>query len=70
MKEVEFSQEDIILTRGYNSESEYTSTDNITNLIGVGDHLTTALQDHIVELILYYEKKLRSGSYCRANFVL
>jgi hypothetical protein len=58
MGKLKVSQEDIVLTAG-NSAGQFTSTDNITNLVGIGDDLFTALQDHIVELILYYEKKLR-----------
>lgn len=57
----DISQEDIVLTVETGGEFKFTSTDNITNLVGIGDDMLTALQDHIVELILYYEKKLKSN---------
>jgi hypothetical protein len=63
-KSKQVKQEDIILTTGndrYHLPKDYFSTDNITNIEGVGDDLITALQDHIIELILYYEGKLNGN---------
>lgn len=51
-------QENIILTEETDSD-KFSSTDNITNVIGIGDNITTALRDHIVSVILYYEDRLK-----------
>lgn len=56
------NQVDITLTSGYDDNLDtFSSTDNITNLIGTGNDMVTALRDHIVELILYYENKLEKS---------
>lgn len=53
------SQEDVVLTIGREHDI-HTSTDNITGLEGSGRDQIMALMDHIVEVILFYEEKLRT----------